>query len=44
MFDPLTAAEYDRWQKATDGVNKQWLTEVGAKGANGQQLLDNAAR
>ena len=42
VFDTLTAGEYDRWQKATDGVNKEWITEVGAKGANGQQLLDDA--
>jgi len=42
VFDTLSQAEYDRWQKATEGVNKEWITEVGAKGANGQALLDDA--
>ena len=42
MFDTLSPAEYDRWQKATEGVNKEWITEVSAKGANGAALLDDA--
>jgi TRAP-type C4-dicarboxylate transport system substrate-binding protein len=42
VFDTLTAAEYDRWQKATEGVNKEWIGEVSAKGANGAALLDDA--
>jgi len=42
VFDTLSPAEYDRWQKATEGVNKEWITEVTAKGANGAALLDDA--
>jgi len=42
VFDTLSQAEYDRWQKATEGVNKEWITEVSAKGANGAALLDEA--
>ena len=42
VFDTLTAAEYERWVKATEGVNKEWVTEVGAKGANGEALLNDA--
>jgi TRAP-type C4-dicarboxylate transport system substrate-binding protein len=42
VFDTLSAAEYDRWQKATEPVNREWVTDVSAKGANGQALLDDA--
>jgi len=42
VFDTLSQAEYDRWGKATEGVNKEWVTEVGAKGANGEALLNDA--
>jgi TRAP-type C4-dicarboxylate transport system substrate-binding protein len=42
VFDTLSASEYDRWLKATDPVNKEWVTDVSAKGANGQALLDDA--
>lgn len=42
VFDTLTQAEYDRWVKATAVVDKDWMSEVGAKGANGQALLDDA--
>ncbi|MBK9114190.1 MAG: TRAP transporter substrate-binding protein [Betaproteobacteria bacterium] len=42
VFDTLTQAEYDRWVRLTEGVNKDWFTEVGAKGANGPALLDDA--
>lgn len=42
VFDTLTPAEYDRWVKATDGVNKDWITEISAKGANGDALLNDA--
>ncbi len=42
VFDELSPAEYDRWQKATEPVVKEWITEVSAKGANGQALLDDA--
>jgi len=42
VFDVLTPAEYDRWQKATESVVKEWIQEAGTKGANGQALLDDA--
>ena len=42
VFDTLSPAEYDRWRKATEVVDKEWVGEVNAKGANGQALLDDA--
>jgi TRAP-type C4-dicarboxylate transport system substrate-binding protein len=42
VFDQLTPAEYDRWQKATEPVVKEWISDVSAKGANGQALYDDA--
>jgi TRAP-type C4-dicarboxylate transport system substrate-binding protein len=42
VFDVLSPAEYARWQKATEVVDKEWIGEVGAKGGNGQALLDDA--
>lgn len=42
VFDTLSQAEYDRWVKATEGVNKEWVTETSAKGANGDALLNDA--
>ena len=42
VFDVLSPQEYARWQAATEGVIKEWVGEVGAKGASGQQLLDDA--
>jgi TRAP-type C4-dicarboxylate transport system substrate-binding protein len=42
VFDTLTQAEYDRWVKATDSVNKEWVTQTNAKGANGDALLNDA--
>jgi hypothetical protein len=38
----LTADEYQRWEKATEGVAQDWLKDVSAKGADGKQLLDAA--
>ena len=42
VFDTLTTAEYDRWVKTTEGVNKEWITETSAKGGNGEALLNDA--
>jgi TRAP-type C4-dicarboxylate transport system substrate-binding protein len=42
VFDVLSGAEYDRWQKATEGVVKEWIIDVAAKGGNGQALYDEA--
>ena len=38
----LTPAEYERWKKATEGVDKDWIGEANAKGANGAALLEDA--
>ncbi len=38
----LGDAEYQRWIKASSDVDDQWVKEVGAKGANGQALLEEA--
>ena len=42
VFDTLTQAEYDRWVKATEGVNKEWVSEIDGKGANGEALFNDA--
>ena len=42
VFDTLSPAEYTKMQAAADVVTKEWISDVGAKGANGQQLLDDA--
>ncbi len=42
VFDTLSQSEYERWRKACEPVVKEWITEVGAKGANGQALVDDA--
>jgi TRAP-type C4-dicarboxylate transport system substrate-binding protein len=42
VFDVLTPAEYDRWQKATEPVTKEWVGDINAKGGNGAALLDDA--
>jgi TRAP-type C4-dicarboxylate transport system substrate-binding protein len=41
-FNVLTDAEYKRWVKATESVDDEWVKEVGAKGANGKALLQDA--
>ena len=42
VFNTITAAEYERWKKATENVAADWFTEVGAKGGNGPALLEDA--
>ena len=42
VFDTLSPAEYDRWQKACEPVVKEWIGEMNARGANGQALYDDA--
>ena len=42
VFDTLSPAEYERWQKATEGVDTEWIGDVGAKGGNGKALYDDA--
>lgn len=41
-INDLNNAEYARWVKATEPVNDEWIKEVGAKGANGRALLNDA--
>ena len=38
----LSEAEYERWVKATEPVDDQWVKEVAAKGADGRKLLEEA--
>ncbi|MEY4749433.1 MAG: hypothetical protein RIQ60_1647 [Pseudomonadota bacterium] len=38
----LDKAEYDRWVKATDLVDDDWIKEVSAKGADGKKLIEDA--
>ena len=38
----LTDAEYNRWIKATETVDDEWMKEVSAKGGNGQALINDA--
>jgi TRAP-type transport system periplasmic protein len=42
VINVLTPAEYDRWKKATENVEKDWIGEANAKGANGAALLEDA--
>lgn len=41
-YHVLSAAEYQRWVKATESVHEQWIKEAGAKGADGAALLKDA--
>lgn len=41
-FNTLTAEEYKRWEKATEGVSDEWVKEATAKGADGKALLEEA--
>lgn len=38
----LPEAEYARWVKASEEIDDAWIKTVGAKGANGKALLDDA--
>lgn len=42
IFYYLPDAEYQRWVKATETVDDDWVKEVGAKGADGTKLLAEA--
>jgi len=41
-FYTLPDAEYQRWVKATSGVDEEWIKEAAAKGADGKKLLEEA--
>ncbi len=41
-FYTLPAAEVASWQKVAETVVTDWIKEVGAKGFNGQKLIDDA--
>ncbi|MCM2359506.1 MAG: TRAP transporter substrate-binding protein [Geobacteraceae bacterium] len=41
-FNILTDAEYQRWVKACERVDDEWIKEVDAKGGNGRALLNDA--
>lgn len=38
----LSAAEYQRWEKATESVAQDWFKDVTAKGGDGAKLLESA--
>ncbi len=38
----LSTADYEAFRKAADLVDDEWVKEMGAKGLNGKQLLENA--
>lgn len=38
----LSPAEYQRWVKATDSVDDDWIKEATAKGGDGKKLLEEA--
>lgn len=38
----LPDAEYQRWVKATDAVDDEWVKDATAKGADGKKLLEDA--
>jgi TRAP-type C4-dicarboxylate transport system substrate-binding protein len=38
----LPAAELQRWVKASENVDDDWVKEVSAKGADGKKLLEEA--
>jgi TRAP-type C4-dicarboxylate transport system substrate-binding protein len=42
VFYQLPDAEYQRWVKATAGVDEEWIKEVAAKGGDGKKLLEEA--
>lgn len=41
-FTTLSDGEYQRWVDATEPVIREWIGEVGAKGADGEKLLKAA--
>jgi len=42
VFDILSTAEYDRWNKATESVVTEWISDTNAKGGNGKALYEDA--
>ena len=41
-FFTLSEAELQRWMKATENVDDDWVKDVTAKGADGKRLLEEA--
>jgi hypothetical protein len=42
IFHSMPEAEYQRWVKATDSVDDDWVKDAAAKGADGKALLAEA--
>ena len=42
IINVLSPAEYNRWVKATERVDDEWIKEVNARGFNGAALLKDA--
>lgn len=38
----ISAAEVDRWKKATDNLDDEWVADMNKRGFNGQAMLDDA--
>ena len=41
-FYYLPEAEYQRWVKATENVDDEWMKDVAAKGGDGKKLIEEA--
>ena len=41
-FYTLPDAEYQKWVRATSGVDEDWIKDAAAKGADGKKLLEEA--
>jgi hypothetical protein len=38
----IPAAEVERWKKATDNLDDEWVADMNKRGFNGQGMLDDA--
>jgi TRAP-type C4-dicarboxylate transport system substrate-binding protein len=38
----IPGAELDKWKKATDALDDQWVADITAKGGDGKKLLQEA--
>lgn len=38
----IAPAEVDRWKKATDHLDEEWVADMGKRGLNGKAMLDEA--
>jgi TRAP-type C4-dicarboxylate transport system substrate-binding protein len=38
----IAPAELERWKKATDHLDEEWITDINKRGGNGKAMLDDA--